>query len=89
MVVGGVHGGDDDHIGPGFGDHAVKVVGVIGEQRLYAGVLLDLAVVPVHARLAEVAKRDQFIPLGKVAEDGVNVHSGAAAGADEGEASKW
>ena len=67
----------------GFGDHAVEVIGVVGGQRAAAGTFLDLPVVEVHARLAQIAERDELIPLGVVAEDGVDVHSGAPAGADE------
>jgi len=85
VVMRGVHGGDDDDVRPGFGYHAVEVAGVVGGQGVRAA-LPDLAVVPVHARLAEVTERDQLIPPCEVAEDGVNVHSGAAAGTDEREA---
>ena len=89
VVVGGVHGGDDDDVGFSFGDHAVEVFGVVGGQGITAEALLDLPVVVVHARLAEVAERDQLIPLGVIAEDGVDVHAGAAAGSDECVAAFW
>ena len=82
LVMRSVHRGDDDDVRPGLGDHAVEVAGVVGGQSLRAA-LPDLTVVPVHARLAQVAERDQLVPLCEVAQNGVNVHSGAPTGADK------
>ena len=82
--MGRVHAGDDHDIGLGLGDHLVELVGEIGGQRRRIKLLGEALIIPIHARLAEVAQpyhdgRGAVIPT-----DGVDIHAGASACADQG-----
>ena len=83
VVVGTVDAGDDDGVGPGFGNHLVELVRRVGGEGAGVEPFLILIVVVFHAGRVNVEERDQLGAFGVFAEDRAGVHEGPAAGADE------
>lgn len=83
VVMGAVHGGDDDDIGLRFTDHLFKLRGDKTGHRLGAGVFQQAAGV-AHTGLVGVAESDHLRAVAKRLADSFDIHPGAPAGSHQG-----
>src|SRR5205085_8900794 len=83
-VVVGVHGGDDNHVRTLPADEVGEVAGRVGRHRGPVVPADQATVVIGHPHRAGVAQGDEIAVPGVRPAQGVEVHGGPAAGADDG-----
>lgn len=81
MMMGAIDRGDDYHIRPGLGNHAIELLRMI-ERHRRVSLCADESVGVGHSDAVGIAERHLSRPGAEIRRDGVDIKSGASPGAD-------